>query len=395
VTVYWRDSYLLAAAGAIPRYINIYDSFADEITPRLFASSVFTVPGGFVTSAGGTIKTFVYIGLIELRTKEGKPLSEEALKKIRVTIIWPDSSPLNRTVTQVSYMKGLGSDGVAQIILNKTTVKEWPHPASAAYSPESPHPQSPAGDYKVIVEWAGVGKIAEKTLRIHRAKIDTPEVKEVVYVDVTDVTITLSTPFNTPMAGASVTATKLDGTKLTLTADAGGRVTVTEAPLGMVEITVETWNGMPVNYPAGRVAAGAVTVKNIGRLVVTVVGARGQGLEGAKVLISGVPEAGTTDTAGKFSIELPAGRYTVTAEKGGRTASASVDVTGGQTAEVTLKVDVFMTLAGWEMSFSEFVGLLLLIALLAIVLFIIAHEYAVWRRRRLARAIVPARPEGA
>jgi len=26
------------------------------------------------------------------------------------------------------------------------------------------------------------------------------------------------------------------------------------------------------------------------------------------------------------------------------------------------------------------------------VLFIIAHEYSVWRRRRIARAIVPARP---
>jgi pilus assembly protein TadC len=53
-----------------------------------------------------------------------------------------------------------------------------------------------------------------------------------------------------------------------------------------------------------------------------------------------------------------------------------------------------MTIAGWEMSFSEFIGLLLLIAVLTIVLFIIAHEYAVWRRRRLARAIVPAKPEG-
>ncbi|MEM1810614.1 MAG: carboxypeptidase-like regulatory domain-containing protein [Thermofilaceae archaeon] len=387
VTVYWRDSYLLAAAGAIPRYINIYDSFADEITPRLFASSVFTVPGGFVTSAGGTIKTFVYIGLIELKTKEGKTLSPEALAKITVTVTWPDG-----VVTQVKP----GTDGVAPIILNAGTVKSWPHPASAAYNPESPHPQSPAGDYKVVVEWAGVGKIAEKTLRIHRAKLDTPEVREPVYVDVTDVTITLSTPFNTPMAGATVTATKLDGTTLTLTADAQGRITVPEAPLGKVDVTVTTWNGMPINFKATGVT-GTVTVGNIGRLIVTVVGARGQGLEGARVSISGagVTVVGTTDSAGKFALELPAGSYTVTAEKGGRTASTSVSVAGGQTAETTLKVDVFMTLAGWEMSFSEFVGLLLLIALLAIVLFIIAHEYAVWRRRRLARAIVPARPEGA
>ncbi|MEM2299503.1 MAG: carboxypeptidase-like regulatory domain-containing protein, partial [Thermofilaceae archaeon] len=390
VTVYWRDSYLLAAAGKIPRYINIYDSFADEITPRLFASRVFQVPGGFVTSAGGTIKTFVYIGLIELRTKEGKTLSPDALAKITVTITWPDG-----TITQVKP----GSDGVAPIILNSKTVQKWPDNASATYNPESPHPQSPAGDYKVVVKWAGVEKtIAEKTLRIHRAKLDTPEVREPVYVDVTDVTITLSTPFNTPMAGASVTATKEDGTTLTLTADAQGRITVPEAPLGKVkEVTVTTWNGMPINFKATDVT-GTVTVGNIGRLIVTVVGARGQGLEGARVSISGagVTIVGTTDSAGKFTVELPAGSYTVTAEKGGRTARIEpVDVTRGQTAEATLKVDVFMTLAGWEMSFSEFVGLLLLIALLAIVLFIIAHEYAVWRRRRLARAIVPARPEGA
>ncbi len=388
IKVFWRDSYLLQKAGVIPRSIDIYDSIADEVTPRLFSNVGQTLPGGVVTLAGGTIKTYVYIGLIQLLSKEGKTLSPDALAKINVTITWPDG-----VVTRVKP----GTDGVALIILNKGTVVSWPHPASAKYNPESPHPQSPAGDYKVVVEWAGVGKVAEKTMRIHRAKLDTPEVREVVYVDVTDVTITLTTPFNTPMAGATVTATKLDGTTLTLTADAQGRVTVPEAPLGKVDITVTSWGGMPVNFKATNVAAGAVTVGNIGKLVVTVVGARGQGLEGARVSVSGagVSIVGTTDAAGKFSVELPAGTYTVTAEKGGRTASASASVAGGQVAETTLKVDIFMTIAGWDMSFSEFVGLLLLIALLAIVLFIIAHEYAVWRRRRLARAIVPAKPEGA
>jgi hypothetical protein len=387
VKVFWRDSYLLQMAGAIPRFIDIYDSFADEVTPRLFASRVFTVPGGFVTSAGGTIKTFVYIGLVQLLSKEGKPLSPEALNKITVTITWPDG---------VVTTSKPGSDGVVPIILNSNTVKSWPHAASAAYNPESPMPQSPAGDYKIVVEWAGVGKVAEKAMRIHRAKLDTPEVRETVYVDVTDVTITLTTPFNTPMAGATATVTKLDGTTLTLTADAQGRIVVPEAPLGKVDVTITSWNGMPVNYKATGVTAGTVTAANIGKLVVTVVGARGQGLEGARVSVSGagVSIVGTTDPAGKFAVELPAGTYTVTAEKGGRTASASVSVSGGQTAEQTLKVDIFMTIAGWEMSFSEFIGLLLLIAVMTIILFVIAHEYAVWRRRRLARAIVPAKPEG-
>jgi len=42
------------------------------------------------------------------------------------------------------------------------------------------------------------------------------------------------------------------------------------------------------------------------------------------------------------------------------------------------------------MSSSEFLGLVLLLVLLVLVLFIIAHEYAVYRRRRLAKVIAPA-----
>jgi hypothetical protein len=380
-------------AGAIPRFIDIYDSFADEVTPRLFASRVFTVPGGFVTSAGGTIKTYVYIGLIQLLSKEGKALSQEALNKITVTITWPDG---------VVTTSKPGSDGVVPIILNSGTVKSWPHPASAAYNPESPMPQSPAGDYKIVVEWAGVGNVAEKTMRIHRAKLDTPEVRETVYVNVEDVTITLTTPFNTPMAGATATVTKADGTTLTPTADSQGRITVPEAPnkVGVpvtVTVTITTWNGMPINSRPTVVGKGATVIAdNIGKLVVTVAGARGQGLEGAKVTIKELGITGTTDSAGKFAAEVPAGTYTVTAEKGGLPpVTKSVTVKPGpEVTPETFQIDIFMTIAGWEMRFSEFVGLLLLIAVMTIILFVIAHEYAVWRRRRLARAIVPAKPEG-
>ncbi|MEM4037755.1 MAG: hypothetical protein QW700_08195, partial [Desulfurococcaceae archaeon] len=214
LVVFWRDSYLLSAAKVIPSYISIYDSIADEIQPRLYSADPELIVPGYAVVTGGSIKTYVYIGTLQLLTKEGKALSPQALEKITVTITWPDG-----VVTQVKP----GSDGVVPIILNKATAKKWPIDASATFNPESPHPQSPPGDYKVVVEWAGVEKpIAEKTLRITRAKLDTPEIKEPVLVDVVDVTITLSTPFNTPMAGASVTATKLDGTTITLTADAQG-----------------------------------------------------------------------------------------------------------------------------------------------------------------------------
>ena len=393
--VFWRDSYLLQAAGKIPRYIDIYDSFADEMFPRYFAAPEYPVwagPSG-ILSYGGTIKTFVYIGLVQLLSKEGKPLSPEALKKITVNITWPDGVVTTSNFTT----KALGTDGVALIILNSTTVRKWPHTNSSKFNPESPMPQSPAGDYKIEVWWKGVGKVAEKTMRIHRAKMDTPEIREIVYLDVTDVSITLTTPFNTPMANAEVIATKKDGTILKLSADAQGRITVPEAPLSKVDITVTKWNNMPINKQATDVTAGAFTVDNIGKLVVTVVGARGQGLEGAKVTIKELPiTPGTTDSAGKFAIELPAGTYTVTAEKGGLPpATKSVTVKPGpDVTPETFQIDIFMTIAGWEMRFSDFVGLLLLIAVLTIVLFVIAHEYAVWRRRRLARAIVPAKPEG-
>ncbi|MEM1509382.1 MAG: carboxypeptidase-like regulatory domain-containing protein [Thermofilaceae archaeon] len=387
VKVFWRDSYLLFKAGKIPAFIDIYDSIADEWPKMLFAHQVMEVTG-FTVSPGATIKTFVYVGQLQLLTKDGKQLSPEALSKLTVTITWPD---------MVKTKHKPESDGSVPILLNKNTVTSWPFDASKAYSPESAFPQSPPGSYNVVVEWEGVGKIGEKTFRIQRAKMDTPEFREVVTIDVADVTFTLRTPFGTPMAGASVTAARLDGTTLKLTADSEGKVTVPEAPLSVATVTVENWNGQPINFKAERAAAGALTVNTIGRLVVTVVGARGQGLEGARVKISGAGAAvvGTTDSAGKFAAELPSGSYTVEAEKGGRTASTTASVTGGQTAEATLRVDVFMTVAGWEMSFAEFAGLLLLIAVLVIVLFILAHEYAVWRRRRIAKAIVPAKAEGA
>ncbi len=387
VKVFWRDSYLLFKAGKIPAFIDIYDSIADEWPKMLFAHEIIPVTG-FTVSPGATIKTFVYVGQLQLLTKDGKQLSPDALGKITVTITWPD---------MVKTRHKPESDGSVPIILNKNTVVSWPFDASKAYSPESAFPQSPPGSYYVVVEWEGVGKVGERTFRIQRARMDTPEFRETVTVDVSDVAFTLRTPFGTPMAGASVTATRLDGTTLKLTADSEGRITVPEAPLSVATVTVENWNGQPINFRFEKAAPGALTVGTIGRLVVTVVGARGQGLEGARVKITGPGAAivGTTDSAGKFAAELPAGSYTVEAEKGGRTTSTTATVSGGQTTETTLRADVFMTVAGWEMSFSEFAGLLLLIAVLVIVLFILAHEYAVWRRRRIARAIVPAKPEGA
>lgn len=373
IKVFWRDSYLLYSAGKIPKSIDIYDSVADEATPRLYA------PG-----TGATIQAYVYVGLVRLFNAEGEPLSTEALEKITVTITWPD---------MVVTTHKPQSDGTVQIILNKDTVKSWPFAESSKYSPESPHPQSPVGDYHVVVEWAGVGKLAEKTFRIHKARTETPEIVFDINLNVVDMTVSFKTPFDTPLAGASVTLTKLDGTTIKTTVGTDGTVFVSEVPRGTLKVRVDEWNGMTV-AAEGEVSAANPTfvASNIGKLVVRVVGSRGQGLEGASVVVQGTPISGKTDAGGAFSVELPAGSYTVAANKGGKTGTASVTVTGGEVAEAEIRVDVFMTIAGWEISTGEFAGLLLLIALMVIVLFIIAHEYAAWRRRRIARAVVPAKP---
>ena len=209
-----------------------------------------------------------------------------------------------------------------------------------------------------------------------------------------DVIITLLTPFGTPMDQAIVKVTMFDGTVLILATDSQGKIVVPSAPLGRVDVVVVLWRGMPINYKATSVTTGALIVENLGKLVVKVVGSRGQGLEGAEVWIEGgyAEITGTTDAAGRFVVELPAGTYLVTAEKGGWMTRASVTVSGGSISSQTLKVDIFMSIAGWEMSFSEFIGLLLLIAIIEIIVTIAIHEYVTWKRKR-ARSMLSANIE--
>ena len=368
LVVFWRDTYLLRFAGKIPREIVIFDTVTDYDTPRTYT------PG-----SGTTLETFVYVGLIRLYNAEGKPLSPEALSKITVEITWPDL-----VVTEHKPE----NDGTVRVILNKDTVKSWPFDESSKYSPDSPHPQAPHGDYKVKVTWAGIGVIAEKTFRIHKGRFETPEQTFDINLDVVDVTVTIKTPFDTPMEGATVEITKPDGTKVSAVAGDGGVVSVTEVPPGKLTVAVKKWRDMTVDFTAEVARENAViTVNKIGKLVVKVVGSRGQGLAGAVVDVSGIGTF-TTDSGGVVELELVAGSYTVTASKGGRTDSTTVSVSGGATATAELKLDIFMTIAGWELSSGEFAGLLLLVAILVIVLFIIAHEYSAWRKRRIARGIV-------
>ena len=372
--VYWRDSYLLFKAGKIPKSIVIFDTVTDYDTPRTY------MPG-----EGTTLETFVYVGMIKLVNADGKPLSPDALSKITVTITWPDG-----VVTQHKPQ----DDGRVMIILNKDTVKSWPAPESAKYSPETPveaQSQAPHGAYKVVVTWEGVGTVASQTISIEKGRFETSKQEFTVKLDVYDVTLSFKTPFGTPLAGATVEITKPGANTFTATLDNNGEITISEVPPGQIKVTVKSWKGLNINYDTtvSRETT-AITVDNIGKLVVHVVGSRGQGLAGASVEIANVGTF-TTDSSGTVEVEVPAGTYKVTASKGGRTASTSVAVQGGKTATTELKLDIFISIAGWEMSSGEFLGMLLLFIILVIVLFIIAHEYSAWRKRRLAKVIAPAK----
>jgi len=210
-----------------------------------------------------------------------------------------------------------------------------------------------------------------------------------------DVEIYLLTPFGTPMAGAVVEVTRLDGITTERVADALGRVVVRSAPLGVVDVTILSWKGMPVNYTVKRVTSGALIVERVGKLTVRVVGALGQSLEGVKVQIESAevrtiseydyekvvwidsPDLKViteyTGPSGMLVLELPEGRYFVKAEKAYYQVFGKAHVRGGENTLLKLTLNI-VTVGNWDMSFSDFIGLILFISVLAIITVTIVRE---------------------
>jgi len=194
-----------------------------------------------------------------------------------------------------------------------------------------------------------------------------------------------------PLVGAEVEVEKLDGWRATLTVGPEGTIVVREVPLGILKIRVLSWKGVPVNYSCTVTPWNAtVVVPGIRRVTVSVVGARGQGIGGALVRVlygDRVVEYGVTDPSGVYRTLLPSATYRIVAEYGGRRDEQLVDV--GRQAEVTLRLDVFGEVGGTPISSSEFMLLLLLLALVPLALFVAAYEYAQWRRKRTIRVVAP------
>lgn len=193
-----------------------------------------------------------------------------------------------------------------------------------------------------------------------------------------------------PMLGAKVRITTLDGQVQEF--DLGAPMLLKDVVLGMIKVEVISWKGVPIGYSTDffRVYEDmTIRVPGVNTAEVKVKGFRGQALSGARVEIyygSQLVEAGTTDEGGVYRATLPRATYLVVAEYGGRRAEATAQLPG----EVTLTLDVYLTVAGVTLSPSEFLGVIALAAVLALVLVIITYEYSAWRRRRLARVVTSA-----
>ena len=384
IKVFWRDSWFLWQAGIIPRAIDIYSSVADEVQWKYWGASGLTQ---------GTVRTYVYIGRLKILKADGSELSTEALSHIKVTVTWPDKVVVEYTP---------GPEGIVPLILNdKVNVKKWPLAYSANFNPLSDRAQSPAGEYRVIVTWDDI-VIYDENITIERSRETTPQLDILIKTDVRDFTVTVVTCAGTPLSGAEVEVYRKGWGTETKTLSEDGTIELKEVVGGEAKIVVKKAMGIDVTHDLGTFTGehGAVvslTDTNFGFLKVKVTGARGQGLGGADVTVSyggKVVASGTTAEDGTFTVELPAGlTYEVKASYAGKEGTTSISVPDNcGTGEGTISLNIWIVIAGWAMDLTTFLGLVIALVLLIIVLVIFLHEYSVWRRKKLAAAIVPGKP---
>lgn len=199
-------------------------------------------------------------------------------------------------------------------------------------------------------------------------------------------------PDGTPLRGALIRVRLLDGRSYEFVLDPQSPYRIESVPLGILYVTVVSWKGVPVDYTAKvKIGVnGTVVVDKIGRLTVYVEGSRGQGIGGAVVSIyhgGRLVEQGVTNSSGVYGTLLPEAQYTVTASYAGRNASTTVSVKGSSLTEARLRLPIYAEVGGVPLTGAELAGLLVLAVALALALYVVASEYAAWRRRRLARLV--------
>ena len=214
------------------------------------------------------------------------------------------------------------------------------------------------------------------------------------------VKIKLVTAWNTPLSDEriEVVVPRENGNVLIFdtTLDEEGTFTI-YAEEGMERIRIKLIDygiEREINITQPIISPLIVKIHEIGGLKVCIVGSRGQALPGLPVTVSGpMTVSKLTDNWGCATFLLVPGEYEVTVNLGKEVHNQKVSVTSDILKEYKLNTNIFLMIGGWTLSFEELVSLTLLIVVQVIVLFIIAHEYTIWRRRRIVRAIVPQRVE--
>ena len=187
----------------------------------------------------------------------------------------------------------------------------------------------------------------------------------------------------------------LDGTSYIATLDVEGKVVVREVPLGILMLQLLEWKGVPMNITY------TVTPKNstiicdkIGELLIYVKGVRGQGIEGAIILLmwnGKVIEKGYSMADGSYSTELPEGSYEVRVTYDGKEAAVKVEVEGGKVIRKEVVLDVFLITFGLALGLYEFVGMIVIAIIIIVILYLLLYEYTQWRRRRLVAGVLKAK----
>ncbi|MEM2214427.1 MAG: carboxypeptidase-like regulatory domain-containing protein [Candidatus Nezhaarchaeales archaeon] len=246
--------------------------------------------------------------------------------------------------------------------------------------------QVPIGKHVVKATWEGV-KIYDSELWISS---DAPlTLKTTVY----EVTISVLTRKGTPLAGATVEFVYPNGKAETVTLDSEGKspklLVAASAAINELRIKSVTWAGVPISLETIKTtitASGPVTFRatNVYTLKVSVVGAVGQLLDGASLVVlkDGKVVASTIAKGGVAEIELPEGTYKVQASYLGKTGETSASLTQDVDAKVTL--DVFIVIGNQAFSMGEVILWIVIAIIIIIVLALIIIALTRIRRKPAA-----------
>lgn len=176
--------------------------------------------------------------------------------------------------------------------------------------------------------------------------------------------------------------------------DDKGGLEVLGKSIEKVYITLKRFN-LTKSIVISDIVASPIILKfdNISSIRVYVVGSRGQLLPDAVVIIRGPNNMSKTTEFNGYAefLTLP-GTYTVEVIRRNKHKTLTVELKEGERKEIIAQYDVFVSMANMDLALPDFIGMFLLIVLSIIVLFILLHEYTIWRRRKIIAKVIPLSP---